>query len=238
MFWKKFLGIILAFAIAFLLGGLKNISAEPATAEIKLIHASPDAPNIDIYIDGKKVASSVGYAKIVTQRLTAGEKQVEIYPAGKKEQPLLTKIITLQGGNEYTAVVAGRVREGVDLVFTQNTTEIPQGKAKIRVLYASPDAPSIAVAEKNGPLLFERVLFKEVSDYREIAPKTYNFEVRLAGTESSILDIPDVKVEPNTAYTIVALDVKGEPKLQALILTTKKGRINTQGGLGEEVKTN
>jgi hypothetical protein len=50
----------------------------------------------------------------------------------------------------------------------------------------------------------------------------YTLQVRLAGTPDVVLTVPNVRLDPNKAYTVYAVGFAGrEPKLEALLLTDK-----------------
>jgi len=62
------------------------------------------------------------------------------------------------------------------------------------------------------------VSFKDVSDYLRVAPGTYQLQVRIAGTNQVVLNLPPVDLEPKNFYTIYAVGLVGEmPPLEALL---------------------
>jgi hypothetical protein len=71
-------------------------------------------------------------------------------------------------------------------------------------VHLSPGAPPVDIAIKDGPVLFSDVGFKEASDYVEIAPGTYELEIRLTGTDA-LLDTATLTFEPNRVYTVFAI---------------------------------
>lgn len=79
------------------------------------------------------------------------------------------------------------------------------GKAHVRFLHASPDAPAVDIAVKNGPVLFKNVAFKGVGEYLSVGAGTYDLEVRLAGTKTVALSVPGVRLDNQTVYTIFAM---------------------------------
>ncbi|MFC6824108.1 DUF4397 domain-containing protein [Halopelagius fulvigenes] len=63
------------------------------TALVRAIHASPDAPAVDVYIDGQQVAQGVQFGNITGYLdLSPGEVQVQVYPSQDGGQ----------GGNQTT----------------------------------------------------------------------------------------------------------------------------------------
>ncbi len=85
-------------------------------------------------------------------------------------------------------------------------------------MHASPDAPSVDIAVADGgPVLFSDIAFKEIGDYLPVDAGTYDLEVRVAGTQTVALSLPDVMLEAGTVYTVFAMGLAaGDPALQAV----------------------
>jgi hypothetical protein len=95
-----------------------------------------------------------------------------------------------------------------------------EGKAHVRFVHASPDAPAVDIAVADGgPVLFGGISFKGVGDYLPVDAGTYDLEARLAGTETVALSVPGVTLEEGTVYTVYAMGFAGggEPALQAVV---------------------
>ena len=124
------------------------------------------------------------------------------------------------------------------LVLVDNNAMPAAGKAHVRFVHASPDAPAVDIAVKSGPVLFPNVAFKGVGDYLPVDAGTYDLEVRLAGTETVALPVNGLTLEAGTVYTVFAMGLAGgEPTLVAVpsvdakaaapaILPTTGGQIN------------
>ncbi|MFL8938408.1 DUF4397 domain-containing protein [Rossellomorea oryzaecorticis] len=81
-------------------------------AMVRIIHASPDAPAVDVYVDGKAVVEGAEF-KAATEymNLPAGEHKVEIYAAGTmgSEDPVISQSLTVEEGMAYTVAAANTV---------------------------------------------------------------------------------------------------------------------------------
>ncbi|WNF36745.1 DUF4397 domain-containing protein [Bacillaceae bacterium IKA-2] len=202
---------------------LRNSGGNPShsggQAKIRVLHASPDAPRVDVYINDEKRLENMFYYQITPYiNLPAGTHQVQIYPAGQKNTPVLSENITIQSGSNYTVAAAGLQKE-LRLVSVVDTTAIPSGKLKARFLHLSANAPAVDIALAEGDVLFKNISFGNVSDYLELAPGTVTLEVRLAGTKDVVLTLRNTELKANQAYTITAIGlVDGTPRLEALIL--------------------
>ncbi|MFP3491116.1 DUF4397 domain-containing protein, partial [Staphylococcus sp. SIMBA_130] len=72
---------------------------------------------------------------------------------------------------KYSAAAVGKL-DSISLWALNDDMEASEGKAKVRVVHASPDAPNVDIAVKDGDVLFSDVAFKSTSDYAEVDPMT------------------------------------------------------------------
>lgn len=197
----------------------QGMRADHHLALVRIMHASPDAPAVDIYMNGQLTLSRVSYkdASDVLQ-VPSGNYQIHIYPAGQTNRPVLSSIVQLQAGQAYTLIAAGTLQQLELLVYVDDQRSI-DNKAKVRLIHLSPDAPAVDVAIKKGPILFTDVAFRQATEYGQVDPGTYTLEVRAAGTQQVVLEISDVMLSRNQNYTIFALGfAEMAPHLEALLL--------------------
>jgi hypothetical protein len=71
------------------------------------------------------------------------------------------------------------------------------------VVHAVSDAPAVDVAA-NGNLVFQGLKFKDFSEYTPVPPGTYTVEVKLSGTNTTVITGP-ITVQGGNAYTFYAL---------------------------------
>ena len=114
-------------------------------------------------------------------------------------------------------VAIGKLDEIKPLVLTDNLAAPAEGKAHVRFVHASPDAPAVDIAVKDGPVVFSSVAFGNASDYAPVDAGTYNLQALPAGTKTVALDVPGVKLENGGVYTIFAEGLlNGQPALSAV----------------------
>ncbi|MFD2670862.1 DUF4397 domain-containing protein [Marinicrinis sediminis] len=187
-------------------------------ARIRVLHASPDAPAVDVYANGKKVASGLKYKQVTDYMpVPPGDYQVEVFPAGEKQKPVLSQQVQVSPGNTYTVAAANKLAD-LKLIAYLDEPFVAPGLSKLRFIHLAPDAPAVDVALKKGNVVFSNISFGGSSAYAPLQPNRYDFEVRAAGTQQSVLDVPQVNLEAK-GYTIVAVGLlKGKPALDAILL--------------------
>jgi hypothetical protein len=199
-----------------------TIPASPSNtfgSMVRFLHASPAVKEVDIYVNGSRVLRDFSYkANSSHMQLAPGKYQVDIYPAGESVSTVISKKITVEPGRIYTAAIAGPEKNLRLLIFEDNP-QTPVGEAKARFIHLSPDAPAVDITGKNGDVIFPNVSYKQATTYLALNPMTVTLEAKVAGTKNTVVVIPDVKLDPNNAYTIVAVGTaKGEPPIEVLVL--------------------
>jgi hypothetical protein len=195
------------------------MGSTPRMATIRVLHASPNAPAVDVYANGQQILKNVSYKQVSDYlSVPSGEYVIDIVPTGKPAQRVLRQRVMIQPGDTVTVAAAGTV-DNLQLLPVSDTSTTSPGKASVRFWHLSPDAPAVDIAVEDGPVLFRNVSFGNVANYLEVDPAQVNLEVRLAGTDTVVLTVPNVNLQPNKAYTAVAVGlVEGTPALEAIFL--------------------
>jgi len=191
----------------------------PGLAQVRVVHLSPDAPAVDVRVNGAVAVSGAAYMDVTNYLpVPAGDVQIQVTPAGATAPVVIDATVPLGAGAFYTIAATGLLSAGdlqpIVLVDNQNTT----GQARVRFVHASPDAPPVDVAVTGGPVLFGEVPFRSAADYAAVDGGTYDLEVRVAGTGTVALPLPGFGVNGGTNYTIFAIGQAGNGTLEALPL--------------------
>ncbi|MHB1414568.1 MAG: DUF4397 domain-containing protein [Chloroflexota bacterium] len=206
-------------ALALSLGMFTTAFAQSEMARVRVVHASPDAPAVDVLVNGQKAFTNVSFESITDYAsLAAGTYNVKVVPAGAMEPVVINADLGLNPGTNYSVVAVGELANIEPLVLVDNSSVPAAGKAHVRFVHASPDAPAVDIAVKNGPVLFSNIPFEGVGNYLPVNAGTYDLEVRVAGTDTVALDVPGVNLNQGTAYTVYAMGLaSGTPALTAVI---------------------
>lgn len=192
--------------------------AQGSQARVRVVHASPDAPAVDVWVNGSVAFSNAPFKGITDYAgLDAGTYNVQVSPTGATSPIVIDADLTLDAGTDYTVVAVGQLASIEPLVLVDNNSAPAAGKAHVRFVHASPDAPAVDIAVTGGPVLFANVPFKGVGDYLPVDAGTYDLEARAAGTTTVALSVPGVALEEGKVYTIFAMGLlSGEPALTAV----------------------
>lgn len=196
-------------------------SAGLADADVRVVHASPDAPVVDILVNGSVAIPSLAFNQFAGYvSLPAGTYQIGVVPAGQSKPVVIDASLDLRDGVAYTALAVNTLAQIEPLVVVDDRSPVLSG-SRIRFVHASPDAPAVDIAlADGGPVLFGNVAFKEAPPAIVVPSGTYDLEVRLAGTDTVVLPLPGIALGEGFGYTAVATGLAfGAPALGALLLT-------------------
>lgn len=214
---RKFYGlVVLATVVALFSSVAVTFAAGP---RVRVVHASPDAPAVDVLVNGAAAFTNAPFKGVTNYAaLDAGSYDVQVVPTGATSPVVIAATLGLDADKDYTVVAVGKLDAIEPIVLVDNNAAPAEGKAHVRFVHASPDAPAVDIAVKGGPVLFSNVAFKGVGDYLPVAAGTYDLEVRLAGTETVALALPGIKLDAGTVYTAFAMGLaSGEPTLTAVL---------------------
>ncbi|MBN1642465.1 MAG: DUF4397 domain-containing protein [Anaerolineae bacterium] len=212
---KKLLGTVVTLVLA--LGLVTTAFAQTGQARVRVVHASPDAPAVDVLVnDGVAFANAPFKGITDYAALDTGTYNIKVVPTGATEPVVIEADLALEA-KDYTVVAVGLLANIEPLVLVDNNAAPAAGKAHVRFVHASPDAPAVDIAVKGGPVLFSNVAFKEVGEYLPVDAGTYDLEVRLAGTDTVALAVPGLALADGTVYTVFAMGLAGgQPALMAV----------------------
>lgn len=191
------------------------IAQDPA--RVRVAHLSPDAPPVDILVDGGLAFANVAYPGTTAYaELAAGTYNIQVVPAGETEPAVIDIDLTLAAGIDYTAA-AVNVFAAIEPILLVDDNNLDPNRGRLRVVHASPTAPAVDIAIKDGPILYRGLEFKDAGVYRQGPSGTYDLEVRLAGTSQVVLDVPGVTITANKVVSVFAIGlVEGDPPLSVL----------------------
>lgn len=200
---------------------INNIQNENMISYVRLLHAAPKAPTVDVYVNDNLLVRKFNYREFTDYvKLPSGTYNVKIYTTGDIADPLLETDLFVPPQNVITVAAIRDTNNDLSLfpAVEKPLTNTTTGKAKVRVAHLISNAPSVDIALPNGTILYKDVQFKDLENYIEVPIGRYTLEVRLAGTEIAILYIPNIRLRSDKYYTVYAIGLVGdEPSPQVLI---------------------
>lgn len=194
------------------------------SARIRILHASKLAEKIpvDIYVNGQKIISGLKYGSITNYlKLPLGEYLIEVFPAGKKDKPVIRQRLRINEGRSYLIAAVDEDSTGKkELVVYPVTRKPSKNKAKLRVIHLAKGIPTVNVTLPTGAELFTDLSYKEGTRYKSIAPISTELVVKESKTNKSLYTIQNVKLGVGDVITAIALYPNNQ--LEILLLNDRR----------------
>ena len=193
-----------------------NPLAPALQARVMTVHASPDAPAVDLLVDGAVAGTGLAFPNNTPYLgVAAGTRNVKVNVAGTSTT-VINANLPVTGGVNYTVFASDVVASITPIVLTDDLTTPATGKAHVRFVHLSPDAPAVDVAVQGGPVLFANKAFKQFTSFTPVNVGTYNLEVRPAGSSTVVLPLNGIVLQPGKIYTVFAKGLVGGSGANAL----------------------
>jgi hypothetical protein len=193
-----------------------NNTAPETQSRVRVVHASPDAPNVDILLDDAKVLSDVPYlASSSYLETSAGDHNLKVNAAGTSTTAIDADV-TLADGTDYTVIASDLVAQITPIVLQDDNTAPAAGNARVRAIHGAPSAPAvdIYVTTPGADLatatpVLTGVAFGDVADYLEVPAGEYQVRVTPTGTKVIAIDSGPLTLESGQVRTAIAVDAPG-----------------------------
>ena len=206
-------GLVIAGAIFLSIAGPTGAAG---TSMVRVLHASPDAPAVDVYLDGTAVSAltNVPFGVISGYlAIPAGAHNVKVYATGTTTGPVIDADVTVAAGSKYTIAATGAVAS-ITAQVIQDSPSPSCATAQVRVVHFSADAPAVDIATSGAApadAVIKGLTYPNASAYLALPGNTYDLDVRLAGTTTVALALPGVAIADCKAYSVFAIGSAASP---------------------------
>ncbi|MFN8642087.1 MAG: DUF4397 domain-containing protein [Candidatus Binatia bacterium] len=183
-------------------------------SQVRIVHGSPDAPPVDVYVDGRKVVTNLPYLSDSDYlSVRAGERNLKVNATGTTVT-VIDVDATLMARQAYTVLAANYLADIEPLLLEDDRSAPPAGQAKLRVVHGAAGAPAVDVyvTAPNAPLTtptLTDVPFLGFSDYLTVPAGSYQVRVTLADTTTVVIDTGAVGLAAGDIRTGIAVDAPG-----------------------------
>jgi Domain of unknown function (DUF4397) len=175
-------------------------------AQVRVVHAIPDATGLDVTVNGNKVFTDVLFGGVqptppAYTSVGAGSSTVEAFVSGQTSNPVVQGTGSLSGGSQYTLLLNGFEAQNEPIAFIpDNNTAPTSGSVAFRIINASPSSPEsgvdvyiVAPGSELGPGVTPQISalgFAQSSGYITLpfAPTGYTLIVTPNGNQSEYIN--------------------------------------------------
>jgi len=193
------------------------------TANLMVVNLSPNGSNIDVSVNNQAFVSNLAYPNNSGYKATAsGNANIIVTPTGSTTS-FLNGTMTLDNNTSYSFYVVDSSHERKASFTRDDLTAPASGKAKVRLLHLSPNAPNIDVSFNGSAATnFSNRGFNDFMTnasyhaFTEVDAAGATLQVKLAGTSTVIATLPVVTLTAGKIYTFIIKGFAGGTGTQAL----------------------
>ncbi len=199
------------------------------SAQLRVVHGSPDAPAVDVLLDGTRALDSVPYlASSGYLTVASGSRNVKVN-VYNTATTVINANVALATDAAYTVIATNVVASIEPLVLTDDLTSPAAGNIKLRLVHGAPSVGLVDIyvtapgADISGlaPTLSD-VDFKQNSGYLEVPAGNYQVRITPAGTKTVAIDTGALTLTAGQIRTGIAVEAPGGGlPLAALLLADR-----------------
>ncbi len=197
-----------------------------ATAQVRVVHGSPDAPAVDVLVDGAEVLADVAYQQFSGYLdVPAGTRNIRVNAANTTTSVINADAMVAANG-AYTVIALNLLNAIEPLVLEDDLTAPAAGNIKLRLVHGAPNVAEVDIyitapgADINAatPAL-TAVPFKAESGYLEVPAGDYQVRITPTGTKTVAIDTGALTLASGQIRTAIAVEAAGGgTPLSALLL--------------------
>jgi hypothetical protein len=184
-------------------------AAAPAAGQawVRVLHGSPDAPAVDVYVDGAKAFTALAFGKITDYTpVPAGDHAIKVCATGSSTVcPIDVPKLTVADGKKYTVAATDMLAKITAQVIEDAPAAPAADMAQLRVVHFSADTPEVDVFAGANKIV-TGLAYPKATDYLSVPGATYQVKV-CANADNSVCPIGPVALTPENgkAYSVFAV---------------------------------
>ena len=200
---------------------------------VRVLHGSPDAPSVDVFVNDAKVDALSGaeFGDITSYvAVPGGTYSIKVCAtADNTVCPIGPIDLTFEAGKKYT-IAASDLLASIDANVFEDDAAPTASKASVRVVHLSADTPAVDVLTQDGSAtVVDNLAYPDATGYLSLTPGSYDLKVcanadnsvcpldpgaldLAAGTAYSVFAIGSLSADPSTLTAVVAVDAIVQPR--------------------------
>ncbi|QZP38873.1 DUF4397 domain-containing protein [Halobaculum magnesiiphilum] len=217
------------------------------TSYLRVVHASADAPAVDVALDNETVVSGIELGEASDYlAIAAGDHRLTI-TAAETGDVVYDANVSVEARSVTTIAASGEIGENASQPFAplfirDDALQPAEGEAAVAVAHLSPDAPAVDITvEGSDTVIADNVSYAGVSDYVSVPAGDYTLEIReaTADNDGDVVTTVDVSLENGSAYTGYAVgyleaENDSEPEFQVSLVEDATKSVTLPSVANEE----
>lgn len=196
---------------------------DDSDAYVRILHASPDAPAVDVYVNGELQLSDVAYQDGTGyMKVSDGNANIELRVAGT--DTVAASLAESLSSDTYYAAVAVNEVASLDIAIIEETDTVTDDDVDVRVLHAAPGASSVNVdvyvtdvdAELGASASVDALSYLSDQVLNDVTEGNYQVRLTADGSTDVIYDSGSVNVAED-ALIVAVNSEKGRSPVSLLV---------------------
>lgn len=207
-------------------GSLEILDVNTPTS-LQVVHASPDAPAVDVVVDGAVLVPGLAYPDATRfVEVPGGTYNVAVTVAGNPGAVAIGPVdLALAAGVRHSVLAVNELVAIEPLILNDDPRRVATN-AKVRIVHASPTAADVDVyvtavgtnIAAEAPAI-EGFAFKDNTGFLSLAAGDYDVTVTPTGTKTPAIGPVTISVDDGGVYTAVARDpLPGQAEFGLIVL--------------------
>lgn len=208
-----------------LLAGCFDDDDDPITTSVRVLHASSDAPAVNVRVNGDVVVAGADYKQAAVLKPSAGLADIAVdglLPGGQTATVISADGVSLRSDTKYDVIAVGKVGDETiePLILTDDGAREDADSARLRVVHLSPEAETAAggavdvyVTASGAPIPDEATFsfsFKgSVGPLELPASDDYQIRVTPADSDTVVYDSGQIGLPSGSDLLVGAVDNTG-----------------------------
>jgi hypothetical protein len=202
-----------------------NANYNPPAALLTVLQASPDEPQLDVYLDNDKIninplnfGDGINYLRAYTGVRNA------IFNNHATTAKVFSDTVRLNQNVAYSLFLANKPTQPEIVLLTDSLTRPDAGTTTVRFVNLSPDSAPVSLAVQGAQVVAGNIPYKGHTAFVPINGNlNYTFEVRQGTTNTVLATLPNIILNTGSVYTIwfggLAASTNSNDKLTVRIVT-------------------
>ncbi len=189
------------------------VNVDDPRARVRVVHASADAPEVDIAVDNSDVLTNAPFSVGSEYLLLPSDTYNIDVSASASSQSVINADLMFDTTTDYTIAAVNELAHIEALVLEDDNSHPAAGNIKVRLIHAAPSAGLVDIyitapgddINSLSPTI-SNFDFKDNSDYLEVPAGDYRVRITLAGTKTVAIDTGTLSFTAGQIRTAFALD--------------------------------
>jgi len=213
--FKNKITLVTAAVVLSLFTGCDSSNEVIPKTHVSVLHASANAPKVDVKIDNDTVLTGVDFKQGSNLlELDSGTRKVVvegILPGGART-PVITADLPLDADTRYTIIAANDVADIEPVIVSAPVVDVPADTVRAQVVHAAAKAPSVDVyvtapsADINSASPLSALAYKASTDPVEIPNGDYEIRITPEGSKTVLFDSGTISLAGGSDLVIAAVE--------------------------------